>query len=128
MSRAFPEAHAEGASAPEVALDGDGPAVRFDELVHERKTDAASLVRAAACAFDAVKTLEHLRQLVLGNAAPRVGDPQLHLRIALAERDLDTPLERELEGVGEEIENELLPHLRVDVDPVSYTHLRAHET
>ena len=35
---------------------------------------------------------------------------------ALPKRDRDLALERELEGIGDQIEDDLLPHLAVDVD------------
>ena len=47
-------------------------AVQPHQLLHQRETDAAAFVRAAARAFDAVKALEQTRQLVRGNAGAGV--------------------------------------------------------
>src|SRR6185503_5847103 len=46
----------------------------------------------------------------------RVADDERDGRAAIGELDRDAPLEGELEGVGEEVENNLLPHGVVDVD------------
>ena len=74
-----------------------------------------SCVRARLC-FDAVETLEHARKLGLGNADARIGDPQLDEIGAALQGDRDAAFERELEGVRQQVEDDLLPHVAIDVD------------
>ena len=61
------------------ALHADRSAVQLDQLVDQRKTYAAALVAATASALDAVKTLEHARQSLGGNAGAGVPDAQFHV-------------------------------------------------
>src|SRR5262249_46081686 len=43
-----------------------------------------------------------------------ISDSELEVGGCLTQADLDLPVERKLEGVGNEIEDDLLPHLAVD--------------
>ena len=52
------QAHVEGRALVQFALDRDGAAMHFDEFVHERETDSASFVTAAARSFDAAEALK----------------------------------------------------------------------
>jgi hypothetical protein len=47
---------------------------------------------------------------------PRVADRQLRTALGRGEPDFDAAFEGELEGVGDQVENDLLPHAAVDVD------------
>ena len=53
---------------------------------------------------------------VSGIPTPVSANRQLHQVVALAKLDANATLEGELEGVREEIEHNLLPHLPIDVD------------
>ena len=102
---------------PDLALDRDRPAVQPHQLLHQRQPDARCPRASGPAALDAVEALEQARQLALGDAAAGVAHRQLGRPAAVAaQRDRDPALERELEGVGEEVEDDLLPHLAVDVD------------
>ena len=101
----------------ELAVDRRRAAVQLDQLLHQRQPDAGALVRAAARALDAVEALEHARQLVgrdadagVAHAAARRG------RRPRAAGRRCVPSKRELERVGEQVEDDLLPHVAVDVD------------
>jgi hypothetical protein len=72
-------------------------------------------MRPTACAGDAVKTFEHLGQLVGGYAGAGVTDGELEVRAGVAQLDLDCPVEGELEGVRHEVENDLFPHVPIDI-------------
>src|SRR5262245_17491650 len=61
-----------------------------------------------------MEPFEKLRHFVRWNAGPGVTHGELDLRATFAQADLDLALESELEGIGDEIENDLLPHLAVD--------------
>ena len=100
-----------------LALHRDRAAVQLHQFLHQRQADAAALVGAAARAFDAVETLEQTA------AAPSPGMPVPVSRTvsfdaspSVAQRHVDLTLEGELEGVGEQVEDDLLPHVAVDID------------
>ena len=109
------DGHGEGRPASGVARDRDRAAVKFDEILHEREADAGALVCAGACVFDTVEPLEHARQLVSRYADTGVFDPQRDRPVGLPQRYGDPSLERELERVRQQIQDDLLPHLPIDV-------------
>ena len=113
-----PERHGdvEGAAAPLGALGLHVAAVHLRQLLHQREADPGPLVRAALRPLDAVKAVEDARQLGRGDARPGVDDLENRTRVAAAQADRDAPLEGELERVGDEVEDDLLPHLPIDVD------------
>src|SRR4029077_6153681 len=71
---------------------------------------------ARARSRHAVKAVEQLGELLGGDADAGVADRQDGLPIAAAERHLDLPFEGELEGVGEQVEDDLLPQVAIDED------------
>ena len=92
--------------------------MQLDQLLHQREADAAAFVGAAA----RVLRTRWKRSKRCGSSSRRdadagVADRQLdaHRRRASA-ADCDLALEGELEGVGEQVEDDLLPHVAVDVD------------
>ena len=89
--------------------------MQLDQIRDQREADAGALVGAAPGALDAMKALEDARQLVLGNARARVAHRQLDPSVSdRAQADPDAALEGELEGIRQQIEQDALPHLRID--------------
>src|SRR5712672_3089549 len=72
-------------------------------------------MRTRLCSLDAVETIKHVRQFCFGNANARILYRKLGVITAPAERNADPTLERMLEGVGQQIEDDLLPHVSVNV-------------
>ena len=100
-------AHA-GCSTPIVA------AVQRDQLLHQRQPDAGAFVGARPRALDAVEALEQARQLGSPGCRRRCRAPSAATRAvaARAARTRDLALERELERVRQQVEDDLLPHAR----------------
>ena len=99
------------------ALDTNVAAMELHELVDEREADAAALVGARPGALDAVEALEEAWQL--GRRDADAGVPHRRARSAspsARSEHPDLPFERELERVREQVEDDLLPHVAVDVD------------
>src|SRR5688500_17674915 len=67
----------------------------------------------------ALKALEQLRHVGGRDADARVTDLELDAIAIRAKVDPDLALERELEGVREKIQHDLLPHVAIDVDRLS---------
>ncbi len=113
-----PRRHAdgEGGALAGGARDLDRAAVQRDQLLDEREPDPRALVAAAARALHAVEAIEDPRQLVGGDPDPRVRHRQLDAGAPPGERDAHRAREGELERVGEQVQDDLLPARRVDVD------------
>ena len=78
------------------------------------EADARPLVGPPRCALHSIEALEDTRQVLLVDAGPCVANEKPRdARIGL-DADGDLPFEGELKGVGDEIEDDLLPHLPVD--------------
>jgi hypothetical protein len=63
-----------------------------------------------------VEPLEQVGHLPDRDARPGVADGQLHRTAGGPQTDRDLPLERELEGVRQEVQDDVLPHVPVHVD------------
>src|SRR5262249_48839462 len=110
------QAHRERRTLALAAFEAHLPAVNLHELTHQRKPDAGALVGPRAGVAHALESLEHLRQLDCGDAYSGIANRQLDAVASAPQADLDFALERELESVREKIQNDLLPHVAVDVD------------
>ena len=104
----------EGRTFPKLALGADGSAMQLDQFVNESEADATAFVRPAANVFDAMETLEHARQFLLGNADAGIANAQFDVIADLVQRNRDRTFEGELESVRNQIEDNLLPHGAVD--------------
>src|SRR5689334_440295 len=97
--------HLEMASLPKKTLDGYRSAMKRDQFLHQRKSDARALVCSPAGIFDPVKPLKDFRQLVLGDADAGVAYAQfdkawLRSRFSkLSECDFDFSCQGILESV-----------------------------
>src|SRR5580658_7993005 len=91
-------------------------AMESNELLDERETDAGAFVAARMCALDAVEAFEDARQVLLTDADARIRHFELYAVWDLAQAHRDAPFERELERVRQEIQDNLLPHVPVDVE------------
>ena len=90
--------------------------MQLHELLHQGEADARPLVRPAARPLDPVESLEDAGQFLGRDAGPGVADGQLRRDAGGSEADGDRPLEGELEGVGGEVQDDLLPHVTVHVN------------
>ena len=90
--------------------------MQLDELIDEREPDARSLVTPSLRGLDPVEALEHARQFLGRNAAAAVLNFENGVIPRRVDADRDAALQRELERVGEQVEDDLLPHLAVDED------------
>ena len=112
---AIGDRHGERRAAADLAVDADVAAVEVDELAHQSEADAGSLVGAPALAFDAVKALEHAGKISGGNADAGVAHGEAGAAGRVVEPHVDAAFEREFEGVGQQIEHDLFPHVAVDI-------------
>ena len=118
MGRSEWDGYVERRTLAQLALGANGAAMQFHQLQHESEADAGALKRAAPLAFDTVEALEQSRQLGLGNADPGVAYDQFYALLVRRLPQLDGNLAREseLEGVRDEVEDDLLPHFAVHID------------
>ena len=92
--------------------------MQLHEFADERQADAAALMAASTRVLDAMKALEHPRQLFGRNARARVAHRQLDGAAGIVDAHRDLAFEGELERVRQQVENDLLPHLVIDVDRI----------
>ena len=118
MGRAQRQTNGEGATDPDLACHGNRATLQADQLLHQRQADAAAFDAAAARALDAMEALEQMRQLYRGYARAGIAHRDLD-RLAVDRRpdgDDDFSLEGEFQRIGQKIEDDLLPHVAVDMD------------
>ena len=108
----------EGRALAFLALGLDRSAVQPHQLPHQGETDAGAFERAASLPLDPVEPLEQPWQFGPRNSDAAVaddeqGEPAIGRTLEL---DRDSALEGEFERVREEIEDNLLPHVAIDID------------
>ena len=93
-------------------------AVQPDQLLHQRQPDAAALAWCGPCAPSTRWKRSNSRgSSSAGMPVPVSRDRELGAGAARrAALTAISPVERELERVGEQVEDDLLPHVAVDVD------------
>ena len=64
----------------------------------------------------AMKSLEDVREFRRGNADARIAHRELDVTGSPSQGDRNLPVERVLQRVAEKIQDDLLPHLAIDVD------------
>ncbi len=116
MRGAARHGNAEGAARAGRARHADRAAVSLDELLHERQADAGALVAAGARVAGAVEALEEPRLILGRDADAGVLHGQHDQRAFQGQAHTDLALGRELEGVRQQIEDDLLPEVAADVD------------
>src|SRR3979490_985052 len=94
-------------------------AVQPHQFLHESVSDPRVLVSAPALTFDAMESFEHPRQLRLGNAETAVFHKENGVGTIGVDPALDSAVQCEFECIGDDVENDLFPHLSVDVDRLS---------
>jgi hypothetical protein len=100
----------------EPARDRHTAAVEVDELLDQGETYPGALVAPRAGALDPVESLEEPRQLARRDPRPGVAHLELDVLLVQPYPNRDRAGEGELDRVREEIEDNLLPHVAVDVD------------
>src|SRR6266436_4556925 len=63
-------------------LRADAPAAELYEGLDDRKADSSTTGRTVARLLDTVEALEHVRQVVGGDARPRIRDRDENVRVA----------------------------------------------
>src|SRR5262245_17616148 len=96
-------ADAERRAAVRLAFDGDSTAMQLHQFLHQCQPDAAALVTAAFCPFDAIEALEQPAQRLGRDSAAGVTHAEDGRVPSRTECNGDLALERELEGVGEQV-------------------------
>src|SRR6516164_7266843 len=115
MGLAARNRHRKRAALSERALYPHATTVQSDEFLNECQSDPCAFVRPGVDTLDAMKALEHTLALVVGDAHACVTDLQFHCAFHGLQRNRNLALERELEGVGEQIQNDLFPHVTIYV-------------
>jgi len=90
--------------------------MQLHQFLHQGQADAAALVAAALRACDPVEALEQPAQRLGRDPGAGVAHGEDGRSARDADADADFTDEGELEGVREQVEDDLLPHVAIDVD------------
>ena len=85
------------------------------QFLHERESNAAAFVGTAVQAFDAMKTLENLGLFFFRDAETSIFDAKLEMIARIVEPNGDGSRQGKFEGVGNQVQDDLLPHVAVHV-------------
>jgi hypothetical protein len=97
------DAHDEATAHRHLAFYPYAAPVQVDQLLHQRQTNAAAFVAPALGLFNAPKALKEQRQLGFWDARAGIGHRQYDRVPESLQRDLDAAIERELEGVRDQV-------------------------
>src|SRR5262249_57806788 len=99
------------------ARDMTGAAEKLGKMADERQPDAEPALGARAAAVALSEPVEDERKQLPIDADAGVADHDLQVRVDAPKRDLDpASLRRELDGVHEEVPDDLLDPVRIAVD------------
>ena len=102
------------------ALDLNGAGVQPHRLLDQGEPDARPLMSPrAGPPLNAVKPLENMRELFLRDSRAGVADNEPRCIRFPAQAYFNLTLKRELEGVGDEIQDDLFPHVPIHVHRLS---------
>src|ERR1700754_2576842 len=90
--------------------------MRSHESIDERESNAGALMSARPRAFYAMEAIKQVWQLRVWNADTGVGDTELGVLAAPGHGDSNASIKRMLEGIGEKVEDNFLPHVAINVD------------
>ena len=92
----------------------DRAAVQFDDRFDQREADSESSAPAHQRCIELREWIEDVRQKIRGNPDPHVANRQDELATLGPDRDLDPSVRRrELDGIGQEVTDDLLQPSRV---------------
>src|SRR5579871_295951 len=114
MAASERDADDERAAFTQSAFDADQSTMQLDELLHQGQPDAGSFVSAAAGVGYAMETFKQAGNRFRRNSDSGITHAKLGKISDAFETDFNLSLEGELEGVGDKVENDLLPHVAVD--------------
>ncbi len=115
MAAALLQRDDEAASLSGLTLHPDGSAMQLHQLAYQRKADSAALVRTRCGTLDAMKPLEQSRNLLRRDAHARIFDGQRYILAPGLQAHCNNAFKCVLEGIRQQVENDLLPHLPVDM-------------
>ena len=110
---------AEHRASIQFAGDVDRTSVQLHQLLHQGQPDPCALNRPAPSALHAVESFKNPRELITRDARSSVSHVQDHAVSGMhlfVNPDRDAALERKLKGIAQQIEDNLFPHVAVDID------------
>src|SRR5581483_3463526 len=107
------DSYREGRALSFFALNGNRTVMQLDQFLHQRESDSGSLVSSAFRSRYPVESLEYVRQFALGYPGASVTDLQPDGIAGGFNHDRDTAVEGKFEGVGDEIQDNLFPHIAI---------------
>src|ERR1700679_2694199 len=109
------DAHDKRTALLRSAFDSNEAAMQFDKLVDQGKAYAATFMGTAANVGNAVEAIEQPGNFLGRNSNARVAHTEFSCASHLLQTNLNLTCKSELESVGDQIEDDLLPHVPIDV-------------
>src|SRR5665213_591619 len=115
MRRASRQRDRDGCADIHGAGSHDRSAMEFHQLLHERESDAGPFVRARTRIGNPMEPLEYMRKLLWCDANARVMHRQHYAPVLGEHAHHNLSFESVLERIGEQIEDDLLPHVTIHI-------------
>ncbi len=84
-----------------------------NQFLNEGKANTCSFIRATLRAGNAMEPLKDLFKLVVWNTCSCIADGKFYMSCVGAQRHFNFSLEGELEGIGQQIQNDCFPHISI---------------
>src|SRR5581483_1352744 len=87
----------------------------LDQLMHQRQPNAGAFLGPSCRTLDSMKALEQPRYLTPRHTNAGIGNLQHGGRALPVQPDRNSSLQGKFEGIGEQVEDYLLPHLPINI-------------
>src|SRR6185312_6875020 len=106
----------DGGSLIGTACRPHGAAMEPHELLHQRESDAGPLDRARLPGLTAIEPLEEVGHVLLCDATSGIAYLEVSRVAMRVETNRHRAVKGEFESVRQQVEYDLLPHVRIDID------------
>ena len=118
MPSAKGDGNGEAGAFANLTLGINGTPMQPHKFLYECQTNSRAFVGSAFLAFDAMETLEQAWQFRCRNTGTRITHDKLGKTAIVRSLNADgeAAFEGKLERVGHKVEDDLLPHVAIDID------------
>src|SRR5215472_459267 len=126
----LPERNADNkcASFPQLTFHSNETTMQLDEFLHQSQPDARALMCAAPRIRHSMEPLEQPRDCLGRYAYSRISDSQFGEVSNSTNADFDFSIEREFEGVGYQVKDDLLPHVAININRLTEARAIRHQS
>src|SRR5579885_113985 len=104
----------------DLAFHGNRSAVLLHQFLDQGQPNAAAFMGSAPHIRHPMKSLEQAGYFFGWNADASIANAHLSSSVHLPQRDRYLAFKRELQGIREEVQHDLFPHLQIHVDRLTW--------